>query len=1363
MVIIIKKKYKKVPDKYTNCSTEEGLPKPLDSYSIRGYGPSASSSLPVAKSIDELLVEKKSQLTPIYPAAWGWNANGRAGNVTMEQVSEPRYTQKSADNRFIACAAGHHHSLLVADNGVVYSFGEGRDGQLGYGNPFFDRPKKGGDVQVIPRAVNPSGVIKKGRDLKIVEVACGGTFSLAREGGNEEGVSLCKGLRSLEMALEKIFKKYGDSPPVQFAWACVRQERAELSHSFSGQILSWGRGDYGQLGQGRVATYRPYPQPVPKLENISIAQISAGMYHALAVSKDGRLFSWGRGKSGALGHCNNKDQFYPKPVTYFEHHNVIFCAAGDAHSVVIIKNKKLSLNPMMNLPMIASFGRGAHGRLGMNNNKSNSTPRVVLQWPPSSKGMTFTMVAAGGAHSLALATKEVPKTLANPYGMVTNIYAWGFGSNGQLGIGDKLEDSFVPVKVKMPKWELVCEVSAGRSWSVARTVTGDIYTWGKGLRGQLGHGHGRDFSVAPRKVSTFASFLGIASGYAHNVAITTTRRHLNKSISETFVKDVMDSRVTPGMDQVDILNASSKRLQKSLAGYKSLAMRSFNCCRRFLPLRYNKVRVRCEDCDLDDICLLCGRHCHRNHTLVAMDYCAQDYDDIKFCMCGVFNEKCRLFPTIPEIRRDDVDCKDDDVSEYPLPYVKPKYKIRDQKEEVRLPRIEERSNKKVLKTLKSGEVFVRKKKVCEEIPLLGDELREHLQRERARLLRVCQEERKAGMNDCIPMSVTSTKYLAAKSIQGLARSFVGKIQLRRMMAYVRYIRRTACEQYWEEYIMSKVWKGYERSHERYRESREIMDMEVAEKERKMYDFYHGLQSALLGMDFMLEGIKMLMGKASVMIPDDETAETLDDNSIEDDVIEGANNPSYVYSKKAIREINLMKKKSDRLHENVIAIVSKKFPLHDPKQGAYFDPDVPNFTTDLVRVPSIELAKAEINRIANLSLYYYRAAELSGELYAIASGNVAKTHALNSHDLQTAISVLKDTPFEGLHAKLTSNRAKKERKRRPITKEEVIKERDRLLNKFSRRRSVAAPERMYHRVRLVRPYLQRKAQTLRRDSLPARVSELYLTPAPRFAYTDEIYQSLDVFYARQLVIQEHYLKEYAYVWKRVRPAVKKQKMQKALGFAWLNPRLPREMNQLVKQRRYPVRRNSIGEPERLAKQVAVMIETRNTLLGLKTHARKRAKIHVRRRSFDYGEELDAADYINTSLGYVFDENPKLPLVNQLQKDSIMMENLIYKADLPETDPLKQIQMMGKKTGIYEIGGQAGVDQSELLAEEVENIEWKEFYAEDGTVYYFCESTGESSWSKPVGGNIHILQQFQDTKDEKWYWFNTVTGETSPLEG
>eukprot|EP01036_Dinobryon_divergens_P027681 gene27681-36493_t len=50
-------------------------------------------------------------------------------------------------------------------------------------------------------------------------------------------------------------------------------------------------------------------------------------------------------------------------------------------------------------------------------------------------------------------------------------------------------DRYLPVRARMPhRCEVITQVSAGKSWSAALTVNGDVYTWGKGVRGEIGQG-----------------------------------------------------------------------------------------------------------------------------------------------------------------------------------------------------------------------------------------------------------------------------------------------------------------------------------------------------------------------------------------------------------------------------------------------------------------------------------------------------------------------------------------------------------------------------------------------------------------------------------------------------------------------------------------------------------------------------------------------------------------------------------------------------------------------------------------------------------------------------------------------------------
>ena len=63
----------------------------------------------------------------------------------------------------IAADVGGQHSAIVTDDGQLYTFGTGSDGQLGQGN---------GKMMMAPR------IVKALAGSSVCQVACGGNFTL---------------------------------------------------------------------------------------------------------------------------------------------------------------------------------------------------------------------------------------------------------------------------------------------------------------------------------------------------------------------------------------------------------------------------------------------------------------------------------------------------------------------------------------------------------------------------------------------------------------------------------------------------------------------------------------------------------------------------------------------------------------------------------------------------------------------------------------------------------------------------------------------------------------------------------------------------------------------------------------------------------------------------------------------------------------------------------------------------------------------------------------------------------------------------------------------------------------------------------
>jgi alpha-tubulin suppressor-like RCC1 family protein len=87
------------------------------------------------------------------------------------------------------------------------------------------------------------------------------------------------------------------------------------------------------------------------------------------------------------------------------------------------------------------------------------------------------MIAAGSTHALAMRVDG-------------SILAWGDNQYGQVGNGMQtlVYPSATAVPPPIASFSSLTSVAAGRSHSIAVKANGDIWTWGRNHKGQLGDG-----------------------------------------------------------------------------------------------------------------------------------------------------------------------------------------------------------------------------------------------------------------------------------------------------------------------------------------------------------------------------------------------------------------------------------------------------------------------------------------------------------------------------------------------------------------------------------------------------------------------------------------------------------------------------------------------------------------------------------------------------------------------------------------------------------------------------------------------------------------------------------------------------------
>uniref|UniRef100_G1PK48 HECT and RLD domain containing E3 ubiquitin protein ligase 5 n=2 Tax=Myotis lucifugus TaxID=59463 RepID=G1PK48_MYOLU len=141
-----------------------------------------------------------------------------------------------------------------------------------------------------------------------------------------------------------------------------------LALSKGGELFAWGQNLDGQLGLGRILDSTPTPQLVERLSGVPLAQISAGKAHSVALSMSGNVYSWGRNDFGqlGLGHTDNED--CPSLIEALDNQKVEFLACGGSHTALLTKDG-----------LLFTFGAGKHGQLGHNSTQNELKPCLVAE------------------------------------------------------------------------------------------------------------------------------------------------------------------------------------------------------------------------------------------------------------------------------------------------------------------------------------------------------------------------------------------------------------------------------------------------------------------------------------------------------------------------------------------------------------------------------------------------------------------------------------------------------------------------------------------------------------------------------------------------------------------------------------------------------------------------------------------------------------------------------------------------------------------------------------------------------------------------------------------------------------------------
>uniref|UniRef100_A0A2N9EBJ2 Regulator of chromosome condensation 1/beta-lactamase-inhibitor protein II n=1 Tax=Fagus sylvatica TaxID=28930 RepID=A0A2N9EBJ2_FAGSY len=197
--------------------------------------------------------------------------------------------------------------------------------------------------------------------------------------------------------------------------------------------------------------------------SLPISLLACGGAHVIALTSGGKVFTWGRGTSGQLGHGDMVNTLYPKVVSSLENYFI-------THVFCWVESLWICFRWWVCFYM---WG--------------------WLVWSAWAWGLQVTLLSCNSGNQ---------------------IYAFGSGKRGQLGISkDKVKLITLPEVTFGLEDVKIVSIAANGDHSAALSVDGCLYTWGRGFSGTPD-------AQFPQCLPSSMRFTTVAVGWNHALALT---------------------------------------------------------------------------------------------------------------------------------------------------------------------------------------------------------------------------------------------------------------------------------------------------------------------------------------------------------------------------------------------------------------------------------------------------------------------------------------------------------------------------------------------------------------------------------------------------------------------------------------------------------------------------------------------------------------------------------------------------------------------------------------------------------------------------------------------------------------------------
>lgn len=272
--------------------------------------------------------------------SWGYSSHGQLGTGEYEFQLHPQLIIPLCKYRIIDISCGGSHTVCIDDEGIVLSWGKGDGGRLGIGtcdhSPIPSPIKSLKGIKIVQVSCGSCHTLALSEDGVVF------TWGQDRDGS--------LGIGNVEYIVVPFVINYFVENNIKIASISAGYFHS-AAISTDGSLYTWGWGEHGQLGHGNRNSEK-YPKLVEAFRGKTTTMISCGSFHCLSITDgilwawgEGDQYCLGNGENSSsfVPSIVKKLEQYPVvSISCGLTHSLALVGGAEQRQSILINNAKIN-------------------------------------------------------------------------------------------------------------------------------------------------------------------------------------------------------------------------------------------------------------------------------------------------------------------------------------------------------------------------------------------------------------------------------------------------------------------------------------------------------------------------------------------------------------------------------------------------------------------------------------------------------------------------------------------------------------------------------------------------------------------------------------------------------------------------------------------------------------------------------------------------------------------------------------------------------------------------------------------------------------------------------------------------------------